>query len=187
MVDKPPPPAGTKPLPQKRRSHTSAQSRSGKVPQVRAVRLLKPYRASDEEDGEREFGEEGDGMVEGGERVPIVLELPVDMQGYRIIDSRGPDGINNAVSRKCTRPYTMKVKVWVFVSVRGKQEMCCFTTCSVKFVHSLLPVMPLSPTPVFLQPCSLHGQPVCTTSGQVPHQEHQSRHYSGGRRWSQEN
>ena len=101
-MDKPPPPAGTKPLPQKkRRSPTSAQSRSGKVPQVRAVRLLKPYRASDEEDGEREFGEEGDGMVEGGKRVPIVLELPVDMQGYRIIDSRGPDGMNNAVRGKC--------------------------------------------------------------------------------------
>lgn len=52
--------------------------------------------------GDKESGEEGDGDGEGEEggegRRPIVPEIPVDVQGYRIIDSRGPDGINNAVS-----------------------------------------------------------------------------------------
>ena len=85
--------------PPKRRLGSSSTPR--KVPQVRALHLLKPYKAADVEEGEKEFGEEGGGEGEEEGRMPIVLELPVDMQGYRIIDSRGPAGINNAVSLFC--------------------------------------------------------------------------------------
>ena len=65
----------------------------GKVPTLRHLRLLKPYVAPDEvEAGEEEEGEgEGPG-------VPLIAEMPIDMQGYRIIDGRGPEGINNSVS-----------------------------------------------------------------------------------------
>ena len=93
----------------------------GKGPpsQVRLIRLLKPYKfqskafrledveleeEEEEGEGEREGECEGEGGEEegegdrDGERVPIVLELPIDVQGYRIIDSFGPHGVNNSVS-----------------------------------------------------------------------------------------
>ena len=65
---------------------------------------MKPYKSSEIYAGDKEFVEEGEGEGEGegedivGGRRPIAPELPVDVQGYRIIDSRGPEGINNAVS-----------------------------------------------------------------------------------------
>ena len=56
-----------------------------------------------EEGGEEEEKEEGGGegeVEEGGgegEGAPIVFEMPIEMQGYRVIDQSGPGGINNAV------------------------------------------------------------------------------------------
>ena len=57
----------------------------------------------EEEEGKEGFGEdeeeeEGEGEGVGGRRAPIVLELPLCIQGYQLIDSKGPDGINNSVS-----------------------------------------------------------------------------------------
>ena len=70
----------------------------GKVPKVWYLRLLKPFTATEEE------GEEGGGEGERGEgggeecaATPIVFEMPIDMQGYRVIDKSGPRGINNSV------------------------------------------------------------------------------------------
>ena len=82
----------------KKRSKSASSSSTHKVPKIKHLRLLKPYKAPDI--NEREFGEEeeADEGEEGEGRVPVLLEVPVDMQGYRIIDSRGPAGINNSVS-----------------------------------------------------------------------------------------
>lgn len=61
---------------------------------------MKPYQSSEIYMDDKDFVEEGEGegedIAEG--RRPIAAEVPVDIQGYRIIDSRGPEGINNAVS-----------------------------------------------------------------------------------------
>ena len=95
---------------------TVAKAAVAKVPIIKAMRLIKPYKSTTEEEEKEE--EEGEGEGEGeedeeeeegrrkggvrgggrGGRVPIVLELPLSIQGYQLIDSRGPDGLNNAVS-----------------------------------------------------------------------------------------
>ena len=85
---------------------------------MKAVRLVKPYAkesdAGEEEDGdkdeeeeEEEEEEEDDGEEEEEEeevttdhsfRVPVVGDLPLDVQGFRRIHDHGPQGITMPVS-----------------------------------------------------------------------------------------
>ena len=77
-------------------SSPSASS-GGKIPKIHHLKLLKPYRAQDIEVEEKEEGEFGEGE-DGRKATPVVFEMPIDMQGYHVIDKRGPQGLNNSVS-----------------------------------------------------------------------------------------
>ena len=60
------------------------------------------------------------GEVEGG--AEVTAELPLVMQAYRLIDSKGPEGIPNAVST-----YAMYIRVRVCRSVHivdGELSQC---------------------------------------------------------------
>ena len=69
---------------------------------IRHLRLLKPFildekedEGKEEEERENERGGEGESV----RREPLLFEVPIEIQGYRIIDNAGPQGINNAVCK----------------------------------------------------------------------------------------
>lgn len=82
------------PRPTSVKTKQSSSSKT-KASKVWHLRLLKPYTAVEGEEGGEEEREEERGC--SGESV--VFEVPIEMQGYRIIDRSGPQGINNAVSQ----------------------------------------------------------------------------------------
>lgn len=101
-------------------------AQSPEVARLKAYRLLKPYEEDKlggeeemEEEEEKDVGEcmyvggivggrEGDGALiyrialffpqDPSCQTPVVFELPLEMQGYKLIDSCGPEGITNSVS-----------------------------------------------------------------------------------------
>ena len=122
---------------------------AGKVSKVWHLRLLKPFTVTEEEE---EVGGEGEREEEGGGEecaaTPIVFEMPIDMQGYRVIDKSGPRGINNSVRHIFSFLHLIRrCHVWPNFVLCETEEMMEFCKrnvlfyCSVVYIYfSYIPV-----------------------------------------------